>query len=106
MSHYKAKTYAVALAEALSGKVDGKKIASNFVKLLEKNQDLKKAGEVLLLAEKLLLQKTGNKKVVVKTARKTDTKQLIKSFVKKGDVVEEQVNPALIAGVKLVVDGQ
>jgi|SRR3989344_4058856 len=103
---YKPKVYAGALVESLlEKKADEKKIAINFLKLLQKNQDTKKAKEILTLAEKLLLQKTGNKKVVLETARRTDTQGIIKSFVKKGDIVEEKIHPELIAGIKVVVNG-
>ena len=30
---------------------------------------------------------------------------LEKSFIKKGDIVQEKINPALVAGVKIIVDG-
>ena len=102
---YTSKKYAEALVSALSGKTEDKTAAANFLKLLQKNQDMKKATEILVLAEKLLLEKSGNKKVVLETARKTNTKDFEKSFIKKGDIVQEKINPALVAGVKIIVDG-
>ncbi len=103
---YKPKTYAQALVDSLvEKKTDDKKIAVNFLKLLKKNQDLKKALSAIILAENLLLKKTGNKKITLETARETDVKDILKTFIKKGDIVEEKINPALIAGVKIIVDG-
>lgn len=96
--------YAVALAQALAGAKENKKIAANFLALLEKNGDMKKASEIIRLAEVMLLKKTGNKKITLETARAADTKDLVKSFVKRGDVIEEKINPAIIAGVKIIAD--
>ncbi len=103
---YSIKKYAQALADAIAEKnVDEKKLMRNFLALLENTQDMKKADQILLLAEKLLLKKTGNKKVVLETARKTDIKNIMASFTKKGDVVERKINPGLVAGLKVIVDG-
>jgi len=104
---YKSKIYAKALVDSLTTlkPANDKKIVVNFIKLLQKNQDTKKTKEILALTEKLLLKKTGNKKVVLEVARKIDTKNIIKSFTKKGDSIQEKINPALVAGVKIMIDG-
>lgn len=102
---YKAKIYAKALADSiLDSKAENKKIINNFLKLLERNQDLKKSEEIVLIAENMLLKKTGNKKVILEIARKIDTKDAVKDFVKKGDVIEEKINPKLVAGIKVIVN--
>ena len=107
MSSYKAKTYATALVSALAEKnPDGKNLAVNFIALLQKNGDVKKSRHIIDLAEKLLLKKTGNKKVTLETARNIDIGKSMKGFIKKGDIVQEKINPVLIAGVKIVVDGE
>lgn len=99
--------YAQALARVILGaEIGEKKLTENFLKLLERNGDIKKAGRILAQAEQLILKKTGNKKVILEIARKNDTKNVIKSFIKKGDMIEEKINPALIAGVKIIVDGE
>ena len=103
---HSAKKYAIALAGVISEKkVDSKKVTSNFLALLEKNQDMKKASEIIKMTEILMLKKSGNKKIIIEIARKTDTNELIKVFAKKGDVIEERINPALVAGVKIMVNG-
>jgi len=92
----KAKDYAKAL-------VDIKKFdAKHFLRILQKNGDTKKLKEIVLLTEKLLLEKSGNKKVIIEMARKA----AVKLSLKKGDVVEEKINPDLIAGVKIIIDGE
>jgi len=94
---YKPKQYARALMRVK--KLD----ISIFLALLKKNGDIKKLKEILIASEKLLLEKSGNKKVVVETARKTSAG---KQFVEKGDILEEKINPDLIAGVKITINGE
>ncbi len=104
---YSIKIYANALVDLLlDKKADGQKIAKNFLKLLQKNGDLKKGSKIILQAQGLLLKKTGNKMVVIESARKIDNTNFIKSFTKKGDIVKEKINPKLIAGIKVIVDFQ
>ena len=102
------KLYAKALAESLLAKgVDQQKVAKNFVKLLVKERLEGKAREILEIAESLLLQKQGKKRIVFETARKTTAgqKKILESIAKKGDIVKEKINPQLIAGVKIIING-
>src|SRR3989344_4325457 len=92
------------LLAVIRKRADSKKIAVNFLTLLKKNGELKKAKEILTLAQALLLKKTGNKKVIFLTARNIDVKPLMDSFVKKGDSVQQKINPHIVAGVKIIVD--
>ena len=78
------------------------KIVENFLTLLKKNQDIKKAKEIVALTENILLKKTGNKKVMLEMARKNSV--VLRSVIKKNDIVEEKINPALIAGIKIIID--
>src|SRR3989338_10288687 len=104
---YKSQTYAVSLANAISeGNVDDKKIVANFLVLLQKNQDIKKAKEIISLTERILLARAGNKKVILEKARNVFTDTFIKKFTRKGDEVEEIINPNLIAGIKVIVDNE
>jgi len=106
---YKAKQYAEALAGAiLKTGADGDKIKNNFLKLLKKNGDIKKAKEIVALAESLFIKKTGRRKVVVETARKIKTKQkeLLQNVMQRGDIVEEKINPELLAGIKIIINGE
>jgi len=103
----KPKDYAKALVELMADKkMSEKKITDGFLRILVKNGDLKKAKEIMRLAEQLLVKKTGNKKIVVESARTIETKKLLNTFIEKGDAVQEKINPSLIAGVKITVDGE
>jgi len=95
--------YAQALVMALAGKKTG--VFERFLKALERNGDTKKLKQIAALVEKMLLEKSGNKNVVVETARPAP-KNSLKGFIKGGDVVQEKINPALVAGIKIIVNGE
>jgi F0F1-type ATP synthase delta subunit len=106
---YKTKDYANALVDILSeGKITDKKISQGFIKLLERQNDLKKSKEIIDLAEFLLAKKNKKKSVIFETARElseSQRKTLLKS-TEKGDIIKEKINPELIAGVKIIVDNE
>lgn len=107
MKQNKVKLYAKALAEILVKKnVDEKKIINNFVKLLIKDGQEKKAKEILNLAEDFLLAKQGKRKITFETARKmtASQKKLMADFVKDGDLLKEKINPEIIAGIKIIIN--
>jgi F0F1-type ATP synthase delta subunit len=110
MSKYKAKDYAEALSDVLSEKatdLESKKKASNFLKLLEKNGDMRKAKEIINLTETIFFKKTGRKKIVLESARKLNESQRkgLKLLETAGDITEERINKNLIAGVKIIING-
>ena len=73
---YTTKNYANALVELLSeGKIADKKISQGFIKLLERQNDLKKSKEIIELAEFLLAKKNNKKSVTFETARKLSEAQ-------------------------------
>lgn len=105
----KTKIYAKALAKAiLGGKAPVDKIIDNFVKILIKAGMEKKAKEILDLAEDMLLKENGNRKITFEVARRLtfENRDLLKQFVKSGDVVKEKINRELIAGVKIMVNDE
>ena len=108
MKQNKVKLYATALAEILAEKkFDEKKVTSNFVKLLVSAGLEKKSKEILELAEEILLTKRGNKKIVIESARKITAGQrkVLDGIALKGDMVKEKINPELVAGVRITVNG-
>ncbi|MEK7061652.1 MAG: F0F1 ATP synthase subunit delta [Patescibacteria group bacterium] len=108
---YKPKDYATALIELILKKTtlsQEKKISDNFLNLLEKNGDIGKAKKIIALVEVLFFKKTGRKKIILQTARKMSSEQkgLLESLVKKGDIVKEEINKELIAGVKIIINNE
>lgn len=104
----KSKDYAKSLAELIEEdktSAEQKKLIDGFFKVLKKNGDMKKAKEIIGLAEKLYLQKTGKRKVIFETARKiknplTHWRELV------SDVIEEKINPELVAGIKITINNE
>ena len=97
------------LAQILSKKgIDEKKVATNFVKLLISSGYQNQSGKILTLTQDFLLQKQGLRKITFETARKITPSQrkIMESLVKKGDIAKEKINPALIAGIKITVNGE
>jgi F0F1-type ATP synthase delta subunit len=95
------------LAEILSKKgIDEKKVVNNFVKLLVGQGYEKKAGEILNLAEDMLLAKQGKKRITFETARKTTAgqKKILEGITETGDIINEKIKPELIAGVKIIIN--
>ena len=102
---YKSKIYAEAIADLeLESKSDKKKISDSFLKILQKNGDMKKAKEVISLAENLYFKKTGKRKVILEMARKI--KNISDLFTKKDDVVKEKINPEIVAGIKIIINNE
>ena len=66
----------------------------------------KKSKEILELAEEMLLSKNGKSKITFETARKitASQKKLLDSLVKNGDIVNEKINPEIIAGIKIIIN--
>jgi F0F1-type ATP synthase delta subunit len=109
MKTNKTKLYARALAEIVlkgASAAQEKKIIDNFLKLLTKTGQEKKAKEILRLAEDFLLAKQGKRKITFETARKMTVgqKKMLESFAKKGDIIKEKINPELIAGIKIIIN--
>ena len=112
---YTTKDYANALVELLSDtrlrgqeKMTDKKVSQGFIKLLERQNDLKKSKEIIELAEFLLAKKNKKKSITFETARKlldSQRKTLLK-LTETGDIIKEKINPELIAGVKIIVDNE
>lgn len=106
---YPAETYARALAEALVKTSDKEKgnVIRRFSTLLRKTGDIARAGKIIRAFEKLTVKKGGGRWVEVEFARPLDVKlasKIGKSFAAK-DRIEETINPALIAGVRVTIDG-
>ena len=99
----KASTFAKATADKSAGE---EKIVNNFVKFLVNKGYEGKSKEILDLAENLLLAKQGKRKITFETARNitSNQKKMIDSFVNKGDIVKEKINPELIAGIKIIIN--
>ncbi len=81
---------------------------SYFVKLLWRQGDLYRAKDVLAALRRRLLKEKKAHHVVIASARLLEPKKMkqIQSPWDNNSIIETKVNPALIAGVEILVDGE
>lgn len=107
---YLPETYAEALGELLetipaSGH---EKLMDNFIAAIRKNGDYGRVGKITAAVEKEVVKKNGGRWVRVEFARAVDGS--LRSAVEKNfsaqDRIEETINPEIIAGVRVTIDGE
>ncbi len=108
---YQPKFYAQVFAELAAKKLSSteeKKLLNNLLQTVKRNGDERQLPKILEAAEKLLREKEGRRKVVLQSARplRGAVRNNLSKFLRKNDVVEEKTNPALVAGVKIVVNDE
>ena len=102
-----ARAFAEVAVKPLSA-AEEKRAVSNFIALIRKSGDWGAIGKILATTEKILREKTGQRKFLFETARPLGKllERLRKELAKPKDAVEERVNPSLIAGVKITVNDE
>lgn len=107
---YSASTYAKALAEAIvkAKPSDGDRIVARFVALVRRNGDDVHIRKIVEEAARFVRGAHGIRKVTLGSARPLTAAQrkLLKHFVTEEDIVEERVDPTLIAGIRITVDDE
>lgn len=111
---YAPHVYAKALVGVLSvpegsaGRQTDAAIARNFLELVRKNGDEPHLIKILEEASRFARGKSGVRKVTLESARplKPPQRAALEGFLKPGDVVEERVDPELVAGIKIVVNDE
>ncbi len=106
--------YAEALVEVLSapatepGKKTDDELAKNFLALVRKNGDERYLRKILEEASRFARGHSGVRKVTIESARALipSQKALIAHFVRPGDMVEERIDPDLIAGIKIILNDE
>lgn len=107
---YRPAQYAEALHRALSGKKEPERraIARRFAQVLMRRRMLGRTGVILAAYEKILLRVQGVRRVRLESADpvsarvKTDISGILGVKV----YFEEVGNPALLAGVKILIDDE
>src|SRR3989344_1352795 len=107
---YSAKQYAAALKLALKGKdaQQRREIIKRFLRILRKNRAGGKLSSILKDLEMQYMHDSGLSKVRVEAASPLSSKiksEIEKIFGKKL-YLEEKTNPELLAGLKILVDGE
>ncbi len=111
---YPAHIYAKALSEVIgdtSKKTTEKEAAAivkNFLELVRRNGDESHLRKILEEAARFARGKAGIRKVSVESARALNAAQEkeVKTFLTAGDVVERTIDPALIAGIRIIVNDE
>jgi len=103
------KYYAQALLDALQDHPNnGERLADGLISALRKNGDLRRGGEVIAATERLILKRSGGRKIILESARPLQTEELnkLKNQFNSKDRIETRINPDLIAGVKIFIDDE
>lgn len=107
---YISAMYAKAFATAAkaSASVDKTMLVNNFVSLLKRTGDIRYGDRIMQAVEALWVQREGGRSVRLETAQPMNErlrKAVHAKFTNK-DVIRETINPALIAGIRIVVNGE
>jgi F0F1-type ATP synthase delta subunit len=107
----KSDFYGQALAAALEGKpkIKEEELVANLIRLIKKNGDWTKRKEIVQACEKVLRKKRDRQELVVESARplrEKEKKLLLADFPEESYDVREEIKPELLAGVRLVKDGE
>jgi len=107
---YPPETYAAALFQVASGAPAAKRseIVKGFVRLLAKTGDIGRAEKITAAVEKLMVKIRGGRWATIEFARPIELKikRRITNIFSAGDKIEEKINPALIAGVRVTLNGE
>jgi F0F1-type ATP synthase delta subunit len=107
---YSTQNYAKALAAAVSQAKpeDGTRIIKNFLGLLQKSGDETHAGKIIKEAARTLLLQDGGREIVFESARPlaAQSHKAFQEFATSKDVVTLRTDPGLVAGVRVVINGE
>lgn len=102
------KAAAKALAAVAAGPLSPEKereIIKNFASIVTTRASRGHWPKFIAAAEKALREKEGLRKVSVTYARSSESLQgEVKKFLKPSDVLEEKIDPNMVAGLKIMVD--
>ena len=85
-----------------------KEVAGEFVKLLLQHKMISKSDKIISLTQDYMLQRKGGKIVSIETARNMNASQekMISGFIKQNDKVSYNINPDIIAGIKITINNE
>ncbi|MEK7212359.1 MAG: F0F1 ATP synthase subunit delta [Patescibacteria group bacterium] len=104
------KIYAQALARVLTKKpsaAEEKKIITNLLIAVRRRGDTKQLPKIIAATEGILRTRDGRRKVEVQTARPIPSlKQRFHKLIRPSDVVQEKINPELVAGMRIIINDE
>ena len=103
--------YAHAFSAVASGPLSSereKTLVKNFLNLIKKNGDEHQLKKILARTEQQLREDCGRRKVVIETARrqKHSCADRLKGFITKDDIIEEDIDSELGAGLRITVNDE
>jgi len=103
---YSVNNYVGAFTQAIKTSTQEQVVAS-FIKLLKKTGDIKHSSKIIGAIHKKIVNEKGGKWVNVETARESALKKdLLKHNFSEKDHVDFKINPELVAGVRITVNGE
>jgi F0F1-type ATP synthase delta subunit len=107
---FKANLYARAIAQVAKGvkTSDAEALAKRVMELVEKNGDSGEIQKIVAAAERLMRKENGDRAIILTSARPLmgAVQSILENIAKPGDAIEETVDPSLIAGFKVLIDGE
>jgi F0F1-type ATP synthase delta subunit len=107
---YSLNNYVDAFTQAIAGvsNLEREKLTANFAKVLKKTGDIRNAKKILEAIHKKLVNQAGGKWVNIETAREVSgsKKENLKKQFSQKDYVFFNINPELIAGIRVTVNGE
>lgn len=103
------KIYSEAFIQAIHSSPEEKeKLTKSFAKLIRKNGDLSLLPKIVEYLKGLLVKEKGGQRIKIEFAREPQKKlaQTLMAKFKKEDLIEISINPDLVAGVRINIDGE
>lgn len=101
-----AKAFAYAVRDA--SKAHETALVKNFVKAVNRRGDMRLLKKIITLVEGYMAAEKGGRMVVVESARLLPLyakKELLSRFAK-NDIVREKIKTELVAGVRIIINGE
>lgn len=102
--------YARAFAKAASKKLTKEaqtELVRRFVALVIRNHDTFQFKKILTAAEQILREISGQRKIVIETAREqAGLKSRFEKMLRPDDIVQIKITPELIAGVRITINDE
>lgn len=106
---YSIQNYVNSLTEVLkeSSRENFELILKNFVKIILKNGDISKRDKIIEAVHKKTVQLNGGHWINIELARELSEPKMriIKEAFSEKDFIDFKINPTLVAGLRITVDG-
>jgi len=103
---YSVNNYVGAFTQTIK-KASREEAVGGFVKLLRKTGDIKHSSKIIDAIHRKLVNEKDGKWVDIETGREAiPKKEVLKNKFSKTDYVDFKINPELVAGVRITINGE